>query len=621
MAYGMEERANSPVIGWARIATGLVQGLALWALSEAADNKVWPATSGPVFGVLAAVVLFTPFVVLAGLAEMRRRNVVFWALAVAVVVGFLGWHDVTRRAAFDLVEWLTPQMMVFTAAGLFIAHHLLEAGDLDDRLIARYPTYFDLAWKHGVQMAMAVGFVGVFWIVLMLGGALFKLIGVAFVEELIRKTWFAIPATTTMFAAAVQLTDVRHGLIRGIRTVALTLLSWLSPVLVFLAAAFMATLPFTGLEVLWNTKSAAAILLSASAVMVILINAAYQDGVPDQPTPLVLRWAARIGGLLLIPLVGVAAYALCLRIGQYGLTPDRIIAAACVIAGAFYAVGYGVAAVLPGLWMKALEVTNVVTAFVVLALLLALFSPLADPARLSVNDQMARIAAGKVAADKVDYRFLRFHGEKYGKAALDALAEKGGVFATKVKEARAWDNEWSSRPPSAPLPSEPNIGYRANPKTLTVVWPAGKALSASFLDRGWLFHDAQEMGCTVAAPCPAALADLNGDGADEVLVVGKARAVVLARVGDADWSSVFQTKLDQCPGLAEALKAGRIEIRPSEWRDLVIGGKRISMDAGRNDCDLVEPRDPMIVKPGPPPAEPAGPSKSSIRPVRHGLFD
>ena len=621
MTYGVEERAGSPVIGWTRVATGLVQGVLLWALTEAADNKVWPATAGWLFGALAAIVLFTPFVVLAGIAEMRRRNVAIWAVAVAIVVGLLGLHDVTRQAAFDMVDWLSPQMMIFTAGGLFIAHHLLEAGDLDDRLIARYPTYFDLAWKHGVQMAMSAGFVGVFWIVLMLGGALFKLIGVNFVEELIRKSWFAFPATTTMFAAAVQLTDVRHGLIRGIRTVALTLLSWLSPVLVFLAAAFMATLPFTGLDALWKTRSAAAILLSASAVMVILINAAYQDGIPDTPTPRVLRWAARIGGLLLIPLVGVAAYALCLRIGQYGLTPDRIIAAACVIAGACYAVGYGVAAVLPGMWMKALEVTNVVTAFVVLALLLAIFSPLADPARLSVNDQMARIAAGKVAADKVDYFFLRFDGEKYGKAALDALAKKGGVYAEKVKDARAQNNEWAARDVAAP--PGPNIGYRADPRALAVVWPAGKALPAPFLDRGWLFNDATSLGCTVEKPCPAAVFDLNDDGLEEVMVIGKVSTVVLAHTRDEDWSTVFQTGLGKCPGLGEALKAGRVEIRPSEWRDLIVDGNRMAMDADRNDCDpldLLNPNQPMIVKPGPPPPE-AAPRKSRITPIGRGFVD
>ncbi|MDO9222356.1 MAG: DUF4153 domain-containing protein, partial [Caulobacter sp.] len=341
-----------------------------------------------------------------------------------------------------------------------------------------------------------------------------------------------------------------------------------------------------------------------------LINAAYQDGVPDSPTPLVLRWAARIGGLLLIPLVGVAAYALSLRIGQYGLTPDRIIAAACVVAGACYAVGYGVAAVLPGMWMKVLEVTNVVTAFVVLGLLLALFSPLADPARLSVDDQMARIAAGKVAADKVDYGFLRFHGERYGKAALDTLARKGGVYAAKVREARAWENEWSAK---GRPPREPNVGYRADPKTLTVVWPAGKALPAPFLDRGWLDGDAKGMGCTVSAPCSVALVDLNGDGADEVFVVGKEKAVVLARsVGD-EWSSPFQTSLGRCPGLVEALKAGRIEVRASEWRDLVIGDKRLGMSIERNDCEPVTPDAPMVIKPGPPPPE----QKSRIRPVTY----
>lgn len=576
MTYGVEDRAGSPVVGWTRIATGLVQGILLWALTEAADNKVWPATSGPLFGALAAIVLFTPFVVLAGIAEMRRRNVAIWAAAVAVVMALLGLHDVTRRAAFDIVEWLTPEMMVFTAAGLFIGHHLLEAGDLDDRLIARYPTYFDLAWKHGVQMAMSVGFVGVFWLVLILGGALFKLIGIDFVGELIRKTWFAIPATTTMFAAAVQLTDVRHGLIRGIRTVALTLLSWLSPVLVFLAAAFMASLPFTGLEVLWNTRSAAAILLSASAVMVILINAAYQDGVPDQPTPLVLRWAARIGGLLLIPLVGVAAYALCLRIGQYGLTPDRIIAAACVIAGAFYAVGYGVAAVLPGMWMKALEATNVVTAFVVLGLLLALFSPLADPARLSVNDQMARIEAGKVEADKIDYRFLRFDGEKYGKAALEGLVKKGGDVGKRAAEALKWTNKWS-----APDPGSQQRGAIAE----IIAWPKGVTPPVGFLNSNQVHEDDFLKSCSKQAPCHGVLLDLNGDLNPEVVLKGAGAA---AQVWEEDhsgtWTIVGYYSLSDCSTAKEAFVAGRITAAPASWRDLMLDGHRLRLSFERLGC-------------------------------------
>lgn len=583
MTYGVEDRALSPVIGWTRIATGLIQGVLLWALTEASDNKVWPATSGPLFGVLAAVVLFTPFVVLAGIAEMRRRNVAFWALAVAVVVGLLGLHDVTRRAAYDIVEWLTPQMMIFTAAGLFIGHHLLEAGDLDDRLIARYPTYFDLAWKHGVQLAMSVGFVGVFWIVLMLGGALFKLIGVDFVEELIRKTWFAMPATTTMFAAAVQLTDVRHGLIRGIRTVALTLLSWLLPVLVFLAAAFMATLPFTGLDALWKTRSAAAILLSASAVMIILINAAYQDGVPDTPTPRVLRWAARLGGVLLIPLVGVAAYALCLRIGQYGLTPDRIIAGACVVAGVIYAVGYAVAAVLPGMWMKLLEATNVVAAFVVLGLLLAIFSPLADPARLSVNDQMARIADGRLKPDKVDYRFLRFRSERYGVAALKTLKGRGGDVGKRATEALAWRTERDAPNPVEPAPKKGEL------QALVKVWPRGDSLPPAFWDMAFENRRELENDCIVppdAQPsyrCDAIQVDLNGDGAKEVVITTVRSTMVFSRLADDQWAPVGT--LVGCREFGEALREGKYKVLPPpDWGSMEINGRRLVMQERYTSC-------------------------------------
>lgn len=574
MAYGMEERANSPSIGWTRIATGLVQGALLWALTEAADNKVWPATSGPLFGVLAAIALFTPFVILAGVAEMRRRNIAIWALAVAVVVALLGLHDLTRRASFEVVEWLTPQMMVFTAAGLFIAHHLLEAGDLDDRLIARFPTYFDLAWKHGVQLVMALGFVGVFWIVLMLGGALFKLIGVNFVEDLIRKGWFAIPASTTMFAAAVQLTDVRQGLIRGIRTVALTLLSWLLPVLVFLSGAFMATLPFTGLDVLWKTRSAAAILLSASAIMIILINAAYQDGAPDTPTPWLLRWAARIGGVLLIPLVGVAAYAIGLRIGQYGLTPDRIIAAACVLAGAVYAVGYGLAAVLPGMWMKALELTNVIGAFVTLALLLALFSPIADPARLSVNDQMARLAAGRITPARVDYSFLRFHGEVYGMAALDRLVAQGGEAGRLAKAARAETREYEA-------PTRLTDATPASRRRNITVEPGGQVLPAAFYDQAWTARDAMAIpSCLTTLDrdmCTAFTVDLNDDGKVEV-VVDQGAMTVFGVGADGRWARIGALSPNDCPSRLQGLKDGQITSAPPLWRDLVIAGARYRLD-------------------------------------------
>src|SRR6202012_4132788 len=86
-----------------------------------------------------------------------------------------------------------------------------------------------------------------------------------------------------------------------------------------------------------------------------------------------------------------------------------------------YAVGYLWAALRKGPWLSAIASVNVATALVVLLVLLALFTPIADPARLSVNDQMARLNAGKVGAAKFDFNYLRFEGARYGKAALEQL--------------------------------------------------------------------------------------------------------------------------------------------------------------------------------------------------------
>jgi hypothetical protein len=53
--------------------------------------------------------------------------------------------------------------------------------------------------------------------------------------------------------------------------------------------------------------------------------------------------------------------------------------------------------------MKTLEATNIAMAFVVIVVLLALCTPLADPRRLSVEDQVARLETGKVKPEAFDY--------------------------------------------------------------------------------------------------------------------------------------------------------------------------------------------------------------------------
>jgi hypothetical protein len=539
-----------------RLATGLVQGLLLYGLYQADQSKVWPATQRELYGALLLVVLFTPFVVLAGVSALRWRTLAAWKGVAAVVAAGLGaygvWSgDPTARG----VDALGPQTFFAVAALVFIGHHLVQPADMERRRIARYPTYFDVTWKHGVQGALSLGFTGAFWLLLFLAAALFKLIGVDAIDKLIKHEWFSFPATTVMFAAAVQLTDVRANLVRGVRTVALTLLAWLLPLMALIAAAFLLTLPFTGLEPLWKTKSATAILLTADAFLILLANAAYQDG--TEKTAVVLKWAARLAGVLLVPITVLAAYGLSLRIGQYGLSPDRIIAAACVLVAAGYAVGYALAAVRPGAWMKALETTNIAMAFVVIAVLLALYTPVADPRRLSVNDQVARLEKGKVKADDFDYEFLRFDSGRFGRKALDRLkANPDAVVAQRAKVAGALEYRTGNGRRS-PTVAHPRISF----------YPKGIQPPPGFLA---LYAQETSNDCLLGnLECEARLLDVTGDARPEVLLSNGWEIEVYGRGVDGAWRKLggFRTECGEVD-IHGALRDGTLGLAPPMVQDL-----------------------------------------------------
>jgi hypothetical protein len=513
-------RTGSPLLIVFRLAIGLFQGFALWWLfrsaSPGSDGMHWPATVPEVFAPLALILVMVPVVLLAGVGRMRWTTLLLWALGAVAFLALLGWYGVASQASGEFESGRYPPylpwpMPLFAATALFIGHHLVLPADMERKWIAAFPTYFDTAWKAGVQLALSIGFTGALWILLFLGSALFKVIGLDFLQELIGKDWFSIPVTCVTFATAVHLTDVRDGLIRGVRSVVLMLLSWLLLLMTVLAAGFLGALPFTGLEGLWNTGSATALVLSAAAALIILINTAYQDGRADNLPPLILRVTVRVAAVLLTPLIVIAFWGLALRIGQHGLTPDRIIAFACAVIGAAYAAGYGFAALSPfwrkaAGWMVPLERTNVWTAVLEVAVILALFSPIADPARLSVMDQVARLERGAVTPDKFDYRFLRFQSGRSGAAALARLTRSSDpVIARSARNVQAVENRWDDTDIGSPN-REPD--YEIAPAGAAL--PPGFAIAVPPTD--------ERAQCAGAARCVARAMDINGDGAPEVLV-------------------------------------------------------------------------------------------------------
>src|SRR5262245_46164683 len=243
---GAETSSRSLAI--ARIAVGLVQGLALCALYWAYEARAWPATDGLIFAPLLVTAIFVPAVVVWSLGNSRPRNLTIWTVAATALCAGLAYYNifrdptVTAPAPPPITVYVFPQNMpdlvwwLALAGGIFIIHSMIAAGDADRRFIATYPRYFDLAWKHAVQLAFAACFIIGVFLALLLGAELFRLIKIELLAkllftELLNKSWFAIPVATLAFTYAIHVTDAHAALLRGAQTLALTLLSWLLPIL------------------------------------------------------------------------------------------------------------------------------------------------------------------------------------------------------------------------------------------------------------------------------------------------------------------------------------------------------------------------------------------------------
>lgn len=588
--------------GGIRIGIGLLQGLTLFLLlgrqgpDELFGGGWTTSLPAPLFSGLLLAAFSIPVLLIGGVGQMRWRSLAIWAAVAALVLMGLGAYDAMRlgpqdpnNLAYRPYGWSSPSflLMLFGVPALFIAHHLVAAADADGKAIASYRRYFDLGWTSAAQIAMAVALVIVLWIVLFLGSQLFRLVGITQLERLMQEPWFAWPVSCVTFAAGIHLTDVRAALVRNTRALALVLLSWLMPVMALFVALFVIALPFTGLEPLWATGSATSILLASAAVLVALINAAYQDGEADRSRSRFLTVASLVASATLLPLVGVAAYSLLLRIGQYGFTPDRIAALVAVVIAAVYAIGYLLRLVPQLRDRRPLERTNIVSAFVCLALFFAVFTPLADPARISVDDQVARLVKGKVAPDMFDYQFLRWQSARYGRDALAKLTAltdgpNAADIADRAKLAQTSDPYAYNEPPAVPV------------RERFTVYPSGRTMPESFTamtpEQMTLVAPGSLCVTNRNAACDVYLLDIDKDGTEELLLNQTGytdsgafapawpAAVEVLRLEGGAWKQVG-VFTSVCPmQLRDAVAGGKLAIEPSRRFDLVVGGQRFELE-------------------------------------------
>ncbi|HEY0586295.1 MAG TPA: DUF4153 domain-containing protein [Pseudoduganella sp.] len=567
-------------VGQLRLIAGLVQGGLLYFLYFAQQSGGWPANHPALYLPLVLGGIVLPVLLISGLGHLERRPLALWLCIAAAVLAVVGLHDAWRNA-LDHAPLTRPSLLVFPfcIGFFFVAHSLVMAGAHDRRWIAHYSTCFESAWKLAIQLLFSALFVLGVWLVMWMGAALFGLLKLNFLERLLQKSWFSVPLVCLAFSSAMHTTDVRPAIVRGVRSLLLVLKAWILPIAVLLVGGFLASLPFTGLEVLWQTRHATAVLLGSCAVLVVLVNAAFQAGDAAAGLAPIVRLAARVACLLLPPLAVLGVYALGLRVADYGWTPDRVIAAACLVVALFYAGGYLRAALRRGgPWLDGLRMVNIAAAFLSLAVAFAMFTPIADPARISVADQMARLARGATPADKFDYGFLRYHGARYGREALQALAARGAgpqADAVRTRAASVMNELYEDRTGQGPaqLSVVPTVR----------VWPEGAQLPDGFLTQDWAstWRPNAPPGCVRSAGsrCDAIVLDGDGDGRQDVLLLGAERGdgAVLLSERNGKWQVIGRSRigLAGCRGLLERLRAGQFTLAPKPLRDIEVGGQRI----------------------------------------------
>ncbi|PKP90872.1 MAG: DUF4153 domain-containing protein [Alphaproteobacteria bacterium HGW-Alphaproteobacteria-16] len=400
-----------PLLAALGLATGLI---AHWIIGTGYESQVSAVRLALLSFVSVSAIIF-------GFVAVRTdliRSAVFAVGCGAVAALILYFNGAT--SGWSATEgW----RIVCLALAIGIAAPLFQAGREGGFRPISYALAHDHAWTNGVLWCLSWAFVGVVMLLSFLLAALFDLIGIDLLKELLRKEWFWRGLVGLAFGLGLALLREQRRIVGLLQNVAMLVLGVLAPVLAVGLGLFLIALPFTGLQPLWEaTKSTTPILLACAVGALLLVNAVIGNGGDDAPRNRVLRWAALVLAVAILPLVGIAAVATGLRIGQYGFTPERLWGLTFVVIASVVAVAY-VISVIRGRWSWAERVrpANLHLAMIVCGIALLLATPIVSFNAISTGDQVGRLESGKVTPDKFDWAALAFDFGEPGRKALERL--------------------------------------------------------------------------------------------------------------------------------------------------------------------------------------------------------
>lgn len=441
----------------ALIILAILQSLVLLLLHKAMDHEVWPATSPEWLYASYTVAIGLPLFLYLGAIHWRDKVNGAAALVLAPVLFWLGWHNGWLSAPpLDHIDYsyygglrsLGCALLLALFISGFFFRTWREQGGLG------YSGLLENSWRNALTFVFLGLFIGVFWLLLLLWAQLFKVINIDFFAGLFKEPVFIYPVTGLVGGWGLGLIRSRENMIATVRNLCETLIRALLPLISLILILFLASLPFTGIDALWETGFASVLMLSLGAVLLYFFNAAaaeHEQPFEDAP------WLRRLllPTLVLAPItVLLTGWSLGLRIDQYGLTVSRLWGLPAEVFIALFSLGYAILILFyRGLPMQRIRQWNTVLGATLTVVLVLAHLPVLDFHRLSANNLVTRLENSTTAAEDFDALYLRFKLGSYGANTLKALQETEMVkadieLASSVEHALGARHRWQTKSPA-----------------------------------------------------------------------------------------------------------------------------------------------------------------------------
>lgn len=371
---------------------------------------------------MATFVISFPLLTLLAVEQGNIKKLLIYLLPFCLLLSLLGGYIGSEHYPLALVDndLLTATFVITSLVASFKA--LMYIQQFIDKEAIHYAQLFKLSWQNFLLFIECWLFVLIFWGILNLGAALFDALDIEFFTALLRKEWFWIPTITLAFAFASIVFRSLLNVEQNVATLLQVIIKFLLPVLTIVSLGFLATLPFAGLEKLWQTGNGTSLVLWLQLLTLFFVNTVYQQASLQRPYNIVLHRLIIIGVGLLPIYSLIAAYGLWLRVDQYGLSVARCWAILMCFLLACFSFGYLVGIIKKrDAWLEVQNKVNIGMGLIVLVSMLLVNSPILNFQRIASDSQIARLNDGKVTLKEFDYNYFASNLGRQGYLAMQDL--------------------------------------------------------------------------------------------------------------------------------------------------------------------------------------------------------